>query len=318
MSRNRSTNPPPTHNLLIESYSLDEILALFDMTSYTITVDDLKRAKKKVLMLHPDKSRLLPEYFLFYKKAFDIVVQFYENQHRQNQVIDENTTNYLPHDETGHNKATHKKINQTIGKMTTEVFQDRFNQLFEENQMADRPDPRRNEWFGQEEAVYSVPSGQSVSAKNMGQLFDTFKQSGAGMVQYRGVQEMVSSAGSGVSALYGNGGEEDADEYVTSDPFSKLKYDDLRKVHKDQTVFAVSEADFAKVQTYSSVDQFNRARNQHSYDPLEKEKAQHILQEQERMTKERIMRKEYEAKLRTQEYAAKNKTILASFLHLGN
>jgi hypothetical protein len=68
-------------------YSLDEVLGLFDL-KYNITVDDLKRAKKKVLMLHPDKSKLSSEYFLFYKKAFDIIVQFYENQNKQNKAVE--------------------------------------------------------------------------------------------------------------------------------------------------------------------------------------------------------------------------------------
>ena len=45
---------PPPHNLHIHMYTLQEILGLFDLT-YTITIEDLKRAKKKVLMLHPDK-----------------------------------------------------------------------------------------------------------------------------------------------------------------------------------------------------------------------------------------------------------------------
>ena len=30
--------------------------------------------------------------------------------------------------------------------------------------------------------------------------------------------------------------EEDDNSYVTSDPFGKLKFDDLRKVHRDQSV----------------------------------------------------------------------------------
>jgi hypothetical protein len=67
-------------------YSLDEVLGLFEL-NYQISLEDLKRAKKKVLMLHPDKSKLSAEYFLFYKKAFEIVVKFYDNQNRQNQVV---------------------------------------------------------------------------------------------------------------------------------------------------------------------------------------------------------------------------------------
>ena len=45
----------PVHNLNIQTYSLDEILGLFDLNDYNISVQDLKQAKKRVLMLHPDK-----------------------------------------------------------------------------------------------------------------------------------------------------------------------------------------------------------------------------------------------------------------------
>ena len=61
-----------THNLDIHMYSLSEVLNLFDL-DYDISMDGLKRAKKRVLMMQPDKSKLPPEYFLFYKKAFDMV-----------------------------------------------------------------------------------------------------------------------------------------------------------------------------------------------------------------------------------------------------
>ena len=54
------------HNLKIENYSFEELLGLFDLT-YNIDIEELKKAKKKVLMIHPDKSKLPSEYFLFYK-----------------------------------------------------------------------------------------------------------------------------------------------------------------------------------------------------------------------------------------------------------
>ena len=58
----------PTHNLNIQEYSLDEVLGLFDLHDYNLTIDHLKKAKRKVVMLHPDKSRLDAKYFLFYQK----------------------------------------------------------------------------------------------------------------------------------------------------------------------------------------------------------------------------------------------------------
>jgi len=302
-----------THNLQIQNYSFDELLGLFDLNSYQISVDDLKRAKKKVLMLHPDKSRLDAKYFLFYKKAFDIIVQFYNDQHKQNkQVTAENSQYNNIEDE--HNKATAAKIRTTVQKMGASNFHDKFNQLFEQNQMAERPDPERNAWFSQEQALYNIPQG-NISSKNMGQAFDTIKQQSSGIIRHQGVQDLLSNSGVGSSSLYG--GDDDG-SYVTSDPFSKLKFDDLRKVHKDETVFAVSENDFHKMQTYGSVDEFNRARSQYSYDPMEKANAEKILQERERITREKMMQKEYQAKLQSQQYEEKNKKVLASFLQLRN
>jgi len=309
------------HNLNIQSYSLPELLSLFDIhTAHQISQEDIKRAKKKVLMLHPDKSRLTPEYFLFYKKAFDVIVQFYNSQNRQNQVIDENTTKYRPQNNEDHNKSTAQQINKNISQMSSGDFNNKFNNLFESNQMSNKPDPRRNEWFTSENAAINVPEKSSISSKNMGQAFDQIKQnnSSSGLTRYRGVQDMYS--GNSGSGLYDDLTDNDQDTetatYITSDPFSKLKYDDLRKVHKDETVFAVSESDFDKMPKYQSVDHFNRERGKQALDPLSKDQAQHILMEQERLTKERMMKKEYEANLRSQQFAEKNKTVLASFMYL--
>ena len=57
-------------SLDIQDYSLDELLGLFELSNTRISTSDIKKAKKQVLMLHPDKSRLEPKFFLFYKKVF--------------------------------------------------------------------------------------------------------------------------------------------------------------------------------------------------------------------------------------------------------
>jgi hypothetical protein len=112
--------------------------------------------------------------------------------------------------------------------------------------------------------------------------------------------------------------EEADDQYVSCDPFSKLKFDDLRKVHKDQTIFAVSERDIEKVPKYASVDHYNRERSKQMAAPLEKEEAEQLLSAQERQYRESMMKKEHAAKLRSMEYEQKNKSVLATFLRLGN
>jgi len=297
------------HNLNIHMYSLDEILGIFDL-KYQLTIDDLKRAKKKVLMLHPDKSKLSAEYFLFYKKAFDIIVQFYENQNKQNKAVE--NFEYKPL--TGElDKTNIKNVTSAIKEMNPEKFQSKFNQLFEEN-MAKKPNSSKNEWFAKDEPIYNID--QNVNASNMRDVLENMKQNNGAIINYRGVENLYSS-GSGTN-VYDDDDDITDNSYVTSDPFSKLKYDDLRKVHKDQTVFAVSERDFEKVQTYSSVDHFVRERSRNLLDPMEKQRAEQTLAAKERKMQEEMMKRQYQSNLRTMQYEEKNKAVLSSFMMLEN
>jgi hypothetical protein len=300
-------------------YTLAEVFALFDMTPSQITTENLKRAKHKVLMTHPDKSRLPAEYFLFYKKAFDIVLGFYENQNKQNKAVPTEEIKYSPLQTNESNKATTKKVASVIGEMSPEVFQKQFNALFDAN-MSHAPDSSRNQWFSSEAPIYDT-GGETVNVSTMGAVIDRIKesQSHSALIHHRGVEGLGSQMGTG---LYDQDDESDASatagQYVTCDPFSKLRYDDLRKVHKDQTVFAVSERDFAKVPQYTSSEQLMRERGKQiaAVTPLDKQAAERLLQEQERVYREQIMRKEHAAQLRTAEFSEKNKSVLSSFLRL--
>ena len=300
------------HNLNIQMYTLPEVLALFDLT-YDISIEDLKRAKKKVLMTHPDKSGLGSEYFLFYKKAFDIVLGFYDQQQRENREVPQEEQKYVPMNAGGLNKSAAKKVSSVVSEMEAQAFQSKFNQLFEDN-MARKVDESRNAWFKDENVWVRIDG--NVTKQNMNEMFEQVKtvQAKNVLAQYRGVQELGGSSG---SRLYDDI-EEPSDEYVTCDPFSKLKFDDLRKVHKDQTVLVVGEQDFAKVKQYGSVDQFMAERGKQSVEPVDKAMAERMLKEREDLHRQRMMQMEYKSGLRTMEYEQKNKTILANFMRLGN
>ena len=296
-----------SHNLDIQKYSLDELFSLFDITNpISITIEDVKRAKKKVLMTHPDKSGLAADYFLFYKKAFDIVLNFWENQNKQNNVVTEENTKYIP------SKVEDKTLKKAIKEISPEDFQKRFNQLFEEN-MYEKPNTQKNEWFSKEEPIYIVE--ETVSNKNMGVVLEKIKETQNGLIKYRGVENLISSGANSSNSYHD---DDDNENYVASDIFGKLKFDDLRKVHKDQTVFAVSERDIDKVPKYSSVDHFIKERGANLEKPMEKEEAERILSQQNRVYREQMMRKEYIANLRMKENEIKNKNVLSNFLRLKN
>lgn len=285
-----------THNLDVAMYSLEDLLGLFDL-DYNITLNGIKKAKHKVLMLHPDKSRLPAEYFLFYKRAFEIVVRFYEDQTKTSQHVPSTKMTY-----NGLNSVD-KNTKRIINEMKASDFQTQFNTMFEQN-MSVKPDTTKNDWFRKDEPIYEKMDGMSLNS-----AFDAIKQKNSSIIRH----QQVHTLGGGGTNLYD---DDDSDAYVTCDPFSKLKYDDLRKVHKDQTVLAVGEKDYENVRKYSSVDHLRSERGA-SLTPLEKSEAQRMIESRQIEQERAIMRKQHEANLKSMEYAEKNKNVLGSFLRLG-
>ena len=109
---------------------------------------------------------------------------------------------------------------------------------------------------------------------------------------------------------------DDGDDYVACDVFSILKFDDLRKVHKDQTVFSVSERDFARVQTYTSTEHLARERGRQDLNPMVQRDAERMWEVQQKEHAANIARKQHEATLKTMEYEKKNRDIIGNFLRL--
>lgn len=297
----------PTHNLDIHTYSFHEIMELFEIPNiHQVSLDDLKRAKKKVLMLHPDKSKLPPEYFLFYKKAFDVVIRMYDNVQKVSQAVEdqEYSAEKVSHEST-------KKIQKSLKNIPTETFHNQFNSLFEKH-MKKPINEDRNAWFRDEQSQYKETI---TSAGQMADALDRIKTQQQHLVKYQGVQP-IQMMNTGTNALYDDDGEEPDQAYVGSDIFSKLKYDDLRKVHKDQTVFSIRESDMHNVPQYRNVDEYSRARDVSQVKPMERSKAQQMMEEQEYILQDRMRQKQYQSELSTMKYADANKEIMANFLRI--
>ena len=190
--------------------------------------------------------------------------------------------------------------------MGQQQFQQKFNQLFENN-MVEKKDTSHYDWFKQNDPLYQFDDVKT--AGGLAQSIEFVKQNSNALTHYKGVENLTYSSGNN---LY----DTDQNAYATSDPFSKLKYDDLRKVHKDQTVFAVSERDYDKMKTYSSIDHLQRERGSTNLTPLEKTHAEQILLEKEKAIQQSILSKKHADDLRTMEYAQKNKSVMASFFQL--
>ena len=306
-----------THNLEIQSYSLEDILSLFEL-SFEFDIEDLKRAKKKVLMIHPDKSKLPSEYFLFYKRAFEIIVQFHTEKNRQSQQVPTqpmvyNKTQNID-SESMYSKNTRTQINSVIQEMGPVAFHSSFNALFDKN-MAKKIDEEKNNWFTNENPAYNVDSSVSTPG-NLGNAMDTLRTKQTGIVQFRDVG-MLQYGNVGANLYDEDNHQTTQSEYLECDPFSKLKFEDLRKVHKDQSIFAVSESDLSNIKTYNSIDHFVKDRDV-DITPLDKNHAEKIMHQHKMEYERTIMKKQYASKIQSMEYTQKNKSVLSAFLHISN
>ena len=348
MAQRRTQTDQEQVVLDIKMYTFRELLDLFNLTDSTrLTEHDMKGAKRSVLQMHPDKSRLPPEYFLFYQQAYQVILDFYVQQQRVSRpipttpvVYDTDTNNAGYADRRGEigSKGSSNRNDDAVYPQVTQVskainavppdrFQQTFNQLFEQHMTNDQlaaDRTARNQWFtnaaADEAAAQDASKATSVSAVH--EHIESYKKTQAeqALTMYRGVQD-YGAFGTDNHKLYGDdeggaGGENI--EYASCDPFAKLKYDDLRKVHRDQTVFAVSgDRDFGNRKQYGSHKDLEAERAGQTYDSMDKGEAERILAEQKRAYMERIQKQEYTSKLQTMEYETKNEAVQAHFLRLG-
>jgi len=313
-------------NLDISSYSFHEILDLFGLgylenSGYNISFDDMKQTKKKVLMLHPDKSNLSAEYFIFYKKAYDILLKHFEENNKTQVDVSSANTDYKIVASDYKNESIQNSVSHVLEKTTNKKFNEKFNNLFEK--LNENKKSTKNDWFSKEENIFETPN--KVSASNMNGIFESLKeqqQHNKDLIVHRDFTALYSSAGNiKIAGLYEDVADDDVANgspatYISSNPFDKLKYEDLRKVHKNETIFSVSEKDFNKVKTYNSIEDLKYNRNIQDTSPLEKTQAELLLSRHAEEMKKDIILKKFESEKKTEQNILLSQTFLSSFLQL--
>ena len=307
----------PTHNLDIDSYSLADVLDLFSLSSAAVSPETLKQARHKVNMMHPDKSRLSADYYIFYRKALAVLTEMYEEQSRAGAGAVAAPAPYTPDAPRGKggDAGADAAVAEAIAKIPAKDFAKTFNRLFDDNMRAP-PDAEVNGWFTSEEAgsVARELGAASAAPKNMGAALDRVRAYGGGLALYRGVQTLSSLSGSGAGSFHE---QSDADAYVCSDPFSSLKYDDLRRVHRDQTVFSVSERDLDGRQQFASVDEYARSRDAAPAEAMSKMDAEAFLASSDARSVAEMRERQFRSSKKSAEYAKKTGVVQAAFRLLG-
>lgn len=128
----------------IDECTLDDLFGLFEMEE--LNLEELKQAKKKVLMLHPDKnrSRDTTAYYSYFKNAYNKLEQVFEFMNKQpKKSRDYHTEDLLQkefYDYCRKHELKDKEFHQT------------FNELFEKVYIQDKEG--YGEWLQSDEGIY--------------------------------------------------------------------------------------------------------------------------------------------------------------------
>jgi len=244
-------------------YTIDDLYHLFKMTPGTATDAALKEARRKVLALHPDKAG--PQYtshFIFYRNAWNRVAEHFAiHNHMEESRKQMEQAKHQPFEYTASEEDnTYQHAIQHLGK--TSNFNEQFNEAYNKT-VKKNVDRSQYQWFTQDTPVYQT--GSAVSVANMNREIDQVRkqQQQQQVAVYRGVREL--NTANGAYGLYDDDETVRGSTYVSSDPFGKLKYDDLRKVHKDETVFSVSEQQYQDTPKYRNVDEYTAKARPDNY-----------------------------------------------------
>tara|TARA_Y100000389_G_scaffold200459_1_gene240928 strand:- start:349 stop:1224 length:876 start_codon:yes stop_codon:yes gene_type:complete len=279
-------------DLNISNYSLEDILKLFDI-QYDYNYNTLRTVKKRVLMLHPDKSKLDKEYFLFFSKAYDVLVkilEFRSQQKRSQEVnIDYEALDNLDENEEIINKIKkHKNFNKI------------FNKLFDEMKINDEDDGYGSWLKSNENIDHETDYNNEKLEKKRKEIRNS------SIIEYGVIKEYnnhtnTNNPNKSNSFYEGN-------NILNSK--SNLNYDDLKQAHTE-TLIPVTEEDFINRKQYNNLEHLKQERNTQNLTPVNEKEGMSMLNNRENNSIREGVQKAYE--MYKQDELLKKKTSSAFY-----
>lgn len=228
-------------DLDINNYDLVSLLTLFKMP-LQFDETDMRKAKKIVLATHPDKSRLDKKYFLFFSKAYKLLLEIHQFKTKStNRNVNEYSQVEYRED---HDNAKQMLVNKLT---TNKDFLKTFNALFDENYVN-----QENDGYGE-----WLESNEDINGDSKEQFSIVKTQSRALTVN----QEVE-----GISYYSGNVLGEINNNYGSN------QYEDLKHAYTNGLVLGVDESDFK--QGANTLDELRQERASQQIEPYSKQEAE--------------------------------------------
>lgn len=244
-------------DLNIENYELEDLLKLFNL-NYNFNKQDLKEAKKIVLKVHPDKSNLDKEYFIFFSKAFKIIYYIFEFRNQKNTT--KSTLYNIEKNEENEILLKEFRNSKNFNKI--------FNELFEKNYLKDND---TNEGYGDWLKSTNEEENKISNISDMHREIENKKTkiSALANIEINDYEESDYKDITGVRP-----------ECYSSSIFSTLNYEDVKKAHTE-TLIPVSENEILNRRNFNNINDIKNFRNEQDIKPLSEKQALEYLNNKE-------------------------------------
>lgn len=291
-------------DLNLDNYDLNDILALFKLPE-SFTEKQLKDAKKIVLKLHPDKSGLHQDYFLFYSKAYKVLYNVWQFRSKQERDVSRENTVYIAETDTHSDVEGQRQLLKNLFDKNKDLqkashFNEWFNREFEKAKV-----DNEDESTGYEEWLRNTEDQgdpERMSMMQMGQAFNKRKEE---MCKDLVVHQEIESFYGGIGGNLGSDLGREGGNYDSGFSSGGLTYQDLHKAHTE-SVIPVSEKDLEGRHIFSSMDEMKQYRNRQETAPMTVEESKRMLEGKSKKDDENATRRAY--KLAKESEEAKKRT----------
>ncbi len=310
-------------DLDLDNYQLNDLLKLFKLPK-NFDEQDLKEAKKIVLKMHPDKSNLEPKYFIFFSKAYKMLIdintfqnksdkkQLEERDYENNSNINSNSNSHIiknNKEDSSNEKRNLDNFFKNNEKMKdSKNFNKWFNEQFEKTKLVTEEESRGyGDWLRSDE---DVEPEKNISKSQMNEEFENKKRNLKSIIKYNDYTDYNNTTFS--SNITG-----DAPDEFSSDVFSNLQYQDLRKAHRE-SIIPISNEDYNKREKFSNINEYTTYRNSQNTTPLSEKQALEYLNKRNNTEDIESRERAFRLAKQAEEITAKNDIFWSNIKTLKN
>ena len=298
-------------DLDITNYDLNDILRLFNIPM-DFNEKHLKDAKQIVMRTHPDKSKLHPDYFRFYAKAYKTLFSLWEFRNKGGSEKNKQSTEYVTiaeHDEKGKQLGAFFDDNKDLKK--SDKFNEWFNKQFVENKLKNEHEEKGyNDWLRSDDDIDEERTGMSLSEMDEEITKRKTALRDKSLIVHKDVEDIWGCNKISASNLSG-----EAPSSFDSDMFSSLPFQDLQKAHSE-SVIPVTNQDYENKQKFKSVTDYMMYRGQQDTKPLSEKQALDYLKNRDTIEEKTAVKRAYHLAKQTEEAEQNNKNFWSNILSI--